>query len=112
MGMFRWGMGGGYGRPFFSTVPRSMRFPAVTVAMPAKRCEAVSSLKRNRILAMHAPTLPMPKCSMPGECRCKFQKYTDRREDDQGRRFSFGRERGAWYAGSHRRNSPGRRSAD
>ena len=66
-----------------------------------------------RILATHAPPLPMPNCTMPAECRCRFKKYVDRRDDEQGRRFNYGQERGAWYAGGQRRKSPrGRRDKD
>lgn len=77
-----------------------------------RRCEAVSALEGVRILATHAPTLPMANCTMPAQCRCKFQKYVDRREDEQGRRSNLGQERAAWYAGGQRRKSKGRRSAD
>jgi len=110
--MFRWGMGGGFGRPFFNAMPSARKFPAITIAMPAECCAAVSALDGMRILAAQAPTLPMPECSTPDGCRCRFQKYSDRREDEQGRRFRFGQERGAWYAGGQRRKSHGRRTAD
>jgi hypothetical protein len=88
------------------------KFPAVTIAIPLRCCEAVRGLDGVRILAVDAPALPIPRCTMPHECRCRFQKYSDRREDEQGRRFLFAQERGAWYAGSQRRKSRGRRSAD
>jgi hypothetical protein len=93
-------------------VVQTRKFAAVTIAAPARCCEAVSALEGVRILATHAPTLPMPNCTMPAQCRCRFQKYVDRRDDDQGRRFQFGQERAAWYAGGQRRKSRGRRSAD
>ena len=112
MGLFRWGMGGGCGRPFFNAMATIKKYPAVTIAIPARSCEAVGALEGMRILATQAPKLPMPSCTMPEKCRCRFQKYTDRREDDQGRRFRFGQEHGAWYAGSQRRKSRGRRSVD
>jgi len=110
--MFRWGMGGGYGRPFFNALSSASKHPAVTIAMPARCCEAVSALKGERILATQAPKLPMPACTMPEQCHCRFQKYSDRREDDHGRRFRFGRDRSMWYSGSQRRQSCGRRPAD
>jgi hypothetical protein len=65
-----------------------------------------------RILATHAPTLPMPNCTMPDACRCRFKKYVDRRDDEQGRRFRYGQASGAWYAGSQRRKTRGRREKD
>jgi hypothetical protein len=110
--MFRWGMGGGCGRPFFNAKPQPRKFPAVTNVTPVKCCDAVAALEGMKILASHAPTLPMPNCTMPEKCRCKFQKYVDRRDDEQGRRFRYGQERGAWYAGGQRRKSRGRRDAD
>jgi len=112
MGMFRWGMGGGFGRPFFNSMSQGQKFPAVTIAKPSKCCEAVGALEGKRILASQAPKLPMPDCTMPDRCRCRFQKYSDRREDEQGRRFLFGQDRVAWHAGGQRRKSRGRRSAD
>jgi hypothetical protein len=111
--MFRWGMGGGYGRPFFLTMPQApKKFPAVTIARGTKSCPAVDALEGVRILATHAPPLPMTDCSMPAQCRCRFKKYVDRREDEQGRRSNFGQERAAWYAGGQRRKSQGRRDKD
>jgi hypothetical protein len=112
MGMFRWGIGGGCGRPFFKAMTQGSKYPAVTIAMPAKCCDAIRALQGKRILATHAPKLPMPNCTMPEKCRCRFQKYTDRRDDDPDRRFRYSQERSAWYAGSQRRKSRGRRTAD
>jgi hypothetical protein len=112
MGVFRWGMGGGYGRPFFLVMGQDKKYPAVTIVAPARRCEAVGALEGLRILATHAPKLPMAGCTMPAQCRCRFQKYVDRREDAEGRRFRYGQESSAWYSGSQRRKSHGRRSAD
>ena len=110
--MFRWGIGGGYGRPFFRAMVQTRKYAAVSIAVPLNCCEAVRALKGVKILAHEAPTLPMPDCTMPDKCRCRFQKYSDRREDDQGRRFRYGQERSAWYAGSQRRKSRGRRTVD
>jgi len=112
MGMFRWGMGGGYGRPFFIAMAQSKKYPAVTIATGNECCGAVGALEGMRILASHAPILPMPNCTMPEKCRCRFKKYVDRREDEEGRRSSFGQERSSWYTGGQRRKSRGRRPAD
>ena len=112
MRMFRWGMGGGYGRPFFIAMPQPKKFPAVTIASPENCCGAVSALEGVRILAENAPALPLPNCTMPKLCRCRFKKYVDRREDEQGRRFNYGGERSAWYAGAQRRKLRGRRDND
>jgi hypothetical protein len=93
-------------------VAQNKKFAAVTVAAPSRCCDAVSTLAGMRILAIEAPMLPMAGCTMPAQCRCKFQKYVDRRDDDQGRRFAFGQERSAWYSGGQRRKSHGRRTVD
>ena len=112
IGMFRWGMGGGYGRPFFIAMATTKKYPAVTIATGTSHCGAIGALEDMRILASHAPLLPMPNCTMPAQCHCRFKKYVDRRDDEQGRRFQYGQERNAWYAGSQRRKSRGRRPAD
>jgi hypothetical protein len=72
---------------------------------------AVIVLKDTRILASRAPALPMPNCSRPAKCRCRFKKFADRRDDDEGRWFKFAVERAAWRAGGQRRKSRGRRTA-
>jgi hypothetical protein len=92
------------------TTPR--KYPAVAIVTGPDCCEPVGALAGMRILAMRAPALPMPKCTMPAKCRCRFKKYVDRRDDEEGRRFAYGQERAAWYAGSQRRTSRGRRDRD
>ena len=93
-----------------SQLPR--KYPAVTIVTGARSCDAVKSFEGKRVLATQAPALPTKNCSMPAECRCRFKKYQDRRDDDQGRRAGFGQERAAWYAGAQRRKSHGRREQD
>jgi hypothetical protein len=112
MGLFRWGMGGGFGRPFFLPMAQTKRFSAVAIVAPSRRCDAASAVESKRILSASAPKLPMPECTIPEQCRCRFQKFDDRREDEQGRRFRYGQESNAWYAGSQRRKSHGRRTSD
>jgi hypothetical protein len=88
------------------------KFTAVTIETGTRHCIAVEKLKGVRILATHAPKLPIAGCSMAAECRCRFKKYVDRREDEDGRRFKFAGESSAWYAGGQRRKSKGRRAKD
>jgi hypothetical protein len=85
---------------------------AVLLVTARNCCVAVKALEGSRILAAKAPSLPMPDCSMPSQCRCRFQKYTDRRNNDENRRFLYASERSAWYSGDQRRQSSGRRTAD
>jgi hypothetical protein len=88
------------------------KYPAVTLQMSSRRCAAVEALEGMRILATHAPALPMKNCSRAAECRCRFKKYVDRRDDEEGRRAKFGPELAAWYAGGQRRKSRGRRTSN
>ncbi len=104
-------MGGGYGRPFFMPSSKTT-FPAVTIVTGSTRCPAVEAIEDMKILATHAPTLPMANCTMPEACRCRFKKYVDRRDDEQGRRFRLGQGSGAWQSGTQRRKSRGRRPKD
>lgn len=103
-------MRGGCGRPFFFAMPQTpKKHPAVTIVTGARCCDAVKAIGGLRVLASQAPALPMKNCRMPAECRCRFKKHQDRREDEQGRRSAVGQERAAWYAGEQRRKSRDRR---
>ena len=75
-------MGGGYGRPFFIVMPPPEKIPAVTIVTGKDRCKAVGALEGVRILATDAAALPMPACTMPAACRCRFKKHVDRRDTD------------------------------
>ena len=86
-------------------------YPAVALVAARTCCAEAKALAGSRILATAAPGLPLPNCSMPDQCRCKFQKYSDRRDEDN-RRLQFSSERSAWYAGCQRRKSNGRRADD
>jgi hypothetical protein len=113
MSLFRWGIGGGCGRPrFFVAVNTAKKYPAVTIATGLGCCDPVRAFEGMRILAIRAPALPMPNCTMPAKCRCRFKKYVDRRDDEEGRRFRYGQEHSAWYAGTQRRKTHGRRDKD
>ncbi|MGH8203991.1 MAG: hypothetical protein ACREST_05230 [Steroidobacteraceae bacterium] len=98
--------------PIFMPVAESKKFAAVTISTGSDCCGAVSALEGVRVLATYAPVLPLADCSMPNKCRCRFKKYVDRRDDEEGRRFRYVQERAAWYAGAQRRQSRGRRQAD
>jgi hypothetical protein len=98
--------------PFFIEVSQSRKFAAVTIATGQQCCEAVGSFTSYRILATEVAALPLRDCTLRDKCHCRFKKFDDRREDDQGRRFKYGQECAAWYAGSQRRRSYGRRDCD
>jgi hypothetical protein len=90
---------------------------AVSVVGMSDCCEAAKALGRRRLLAAGAPTLPLPDCSTPLQCRCRFEKHPDRRDGDDGRRLSdvTGRNSWAsadWYAEPNRRKARERRQDD
>lgn len=92
-------------------------YRAVSIVAASDACAAAQALADQRILTSKVPMLPLPDCSDPANCRCRFQKHPDRREGDDGRRLSdvtqTGRwEQAAWYAGPEKRKRRGRRKDD
>jgi hypothetical protein len=87
---------------------RSRLFSAVSVLCGAECCLASKGLKGRILLASAAPTLPLPACTIPHQCRCRFQKRADRRSDD-GRRLEETLQRSVWYSGEERRSKRERR---
>lgn len=86
------------------------KYPAVAIITAGNCCSAVKSLKDTKSLAVEAPTLPLPDCSMPQQCLCRFKKYADRRSDEDDRRLLGASERSIWYAGEERRKPRSRRA--
>ena len=87
-------------------------YPAVSIVTAGNCCLAVKSLKGIKALAVAAPRLPLPDCSMPHACQCRFQKYADRRAEDEDRRLLGSSERSTWFNGAQRRKSRSRRAGD
>lgn len=85
------------------------RYQAVSIVSGGKCCAAVKALTGKRFLAGNAPSLPLPACSLSDQCKCSFQKYEDRREDNSRR---LPGEMSRWYGGAEKRRSRGRRRAD
>jgi len=84
------------------------RYQAVSIVHAGKCCAAVKSLAGQRFLVCNAPSLPLPACSVSSQCKCSFQKYGDRRDDD--RRLPG--EMTKWYGGTEKRRTRGRRRVD
>lgn len=87
---------------------RLSRFQSVSIVHGGKCCPPVKSLTGQRFLASNAPSLPLPTCSLPGQCKCSFQKHDDRRDED--RRLPG--EKSKWYGGAEKRRSRDRRRTD
>jgi hypothetical protein len=84
---------------------------AVSIVCGARSCEAAASVKGKRRLMSQAVALPLAGCSMSAQCKCRYQKYGDRRDEDN-RRALGSTVRGALYGIQERRNVTGRRPAD
>jgi hypothetical protein len=61
------------------TKPINSNWQAVSIVPGDKACAAVRELRDQRFLARAAPRLPLPACDNQDQCRCKYQRYTDRR---------------------------------
>ncbi len=70
-------------------------------------CSPAGDVGGKFYLFRDAPRLPLPSCTMPANCVCRFKKTADRRETD--RRQVGLSETGRWYSGAERRKSGGRR---
>jgi len=89
---------------------KRFRYQAVSIH-PAimEACPAAHALKGQRFLSNEAPLLPLPDCSNAPGCRCKYQHWDDRRQED--RRASFNGIGDQYHAGEERRYRKDRRSS-
>jgi hypothetical protein len=83
-------------------------YRSVSVAPGMTCCSGAKELVGKRFLTREGPRLPLPDCTMPATCRCKFKKASDRRDAD---RRALGEETGRWFAGTEHRKGRGRRTA-
>jgi len=93
-----------------STVSRTNAFQAVGVIACSQGCSAVGQAKGVRFLARQAPRLPLPDCDRAANCRCRFEKFADRRTLVQRSPYN----NAALYisAGAEKRGNRDRRSGD
>ena len=87
---------------------RPNRYQSVSIACAGRCCAAVKALAGQRFLASNAPSLPLPSCTLGDQCKCKFQKHDDRRDDERRLVGTMSK----WYGGSEKRRSRGRRERD
>jgi hypothetical protein len=85
-------------------------FRAVEIAPSTTCCAAAMRATGRSYLLREAPRLPLPACTMPAKCSCKFRKNSDRRDSD--RRLFGATETNRWFAGVETRKRGGRRSAE
>ena len=81
--------------------PVSNQFHAVTIRFRQNACPAVRALANTRYLAKEAPRLPLDECTV-ADCRCVYQHYDDRRDDEDRREHSGNVLR---YEGEQRRHA-------
>src|SRR5512144_1085089 len=55
------------------------RWHAVSVIGGLAPCPAAIAIRQKRMLSDEAPRLPLPECTSPGRCQCRYQHHTDRR---------------------------------
>jgi len=84
---------------------------AVSVVGGSPCCESTRSLKGKRLLVTLGVALPLAACTMPAKCKCRYQKYSDRRAVDDRRMFGS-TQRGFLYGISERRKAEERRPAN
>jgi hypothetical protein len=84
-------------------------FRTVEIAPSSTRCAAAMRATGRPFLLREAPRLPLPACTMPAKCSCKFRKNADRRDSD--RRLFGATESNRWFAGVESRKR-GRRSME
>jgi hypothetical protein len=52
---------------------------AISIVGGSPCCEATRSLEGKRLLLTQGVALPLTACTMPAQCKCRYQKYSDRR---------------------------------
>lgn len=102
---------GGERKPARTEVAQSRPFQGVAVLHGVPACAAAMRISEQRMLAKHAPPLPLPNCTMPHKCTCRFLKFNDRRAGMQRRLADVGIAT-QLFAGPERRAGAGRRHGD
>jgi hypothetical protein len=85
-------------------------FRAVEIAPSLMCCAAAMRAMRRPYLLREAPRLPLPACTMPMNCSCKFRKNADRR--NSVRRVLGATETIRLFAGFESRKRGSRRLAE
>jgi hypothetical protein len=83
-------------------------YRAVSVVPGMRCCQDAKVSVRIPHLLRDAPRLPLPNCTMPTSCACRFKKVPDRRDGD--RRMFADSETGRWFSGQEQRARRDRRT--
>jgi hypothetical protein len=82
---------------------------AAVVTQGDQCCEAAAAIAGQRFLTAETPMLPLEGCTRMDACQCKYQKYSDRRQDD---RRGMGNAMGAINGTEQRNMNRSRRNND
>ncbi|MCP5472417.1 MAG: hypothetical protein H7A18_10135 [Sinobacteraceae bacterium] len=93
-----------------SNPPRVNAYQAVSVLACPHACAAACQVQGQRFLARQAPQLPLADCARPSTCRCRYQKFVDRRSSQQ--RSPYNNPMALGYASHEKRRNRGRRAGD
>ncbi len=78
----------------------------------SEACEAVQNIAGKRFLCGEAPVLPLEACDRYGQCKCKYEKWDDRREEEERRFVIAGMAHQHYADGEKRSLRRGRRKSD
>lgn len=84
------------------------KFQAIAIYRGLECCAMAKKFAEHRFLLRDAPVLPLPQCSMPERCECRYLRFKDRRTENR-RADDFGAATRRY--GSDRR-ARGRRKTD
>jgi hypothetical protein len=88
-------------------------FRAISVVPGSNACAAAIAVAGKRVLGSAAPRLPLAECTKAADCKCRYQKFADRRDEEEDRRlFSTGIRTTMSETAQSRRKSKGRRESD
>lgn len=93
-----------------TTSSRTNPYQAVSVIACPRACAAACNVQGQRFLARQAPRLPLVACDRPASCRCRFEKFIDRRTSQQ--RSPYNNPDSMGYGGIEKRHGRGRRASD
>lgn len=87
-----------------------LKYHCVEIIAPASGCQAARALKNMRLLSADAPRLPLADCDHPGNCKCIYRHFDDRRQGP--RRENEHAKLPVRHQGTERRKWYGRRESD
>ena len=91
---------------------KAQLFHAVEIRCSSSGCLAARSLAELRFLSRASPPqLPLPDCTQPDRCTCRYLHHDDRREEPR-REFDAGSSGIHWMVAINRRTGRGRRADD